>query len=293
MNNILPGWELDGMPDMSTYAHGARGVALVVGPDGTWHAGRIADLHDLDAVAAMARRRGRPDRRPPARRSPPRCPATPPARPGRIRHGAAILTLPTPRQVTARTRPTHSGRIRRPVGRRPARRPQRRRGGPARRHAQPRPPSPLRSPTSSPPGTPSTPPSTMTRKPTGLSPSPAPSPNPVLALLDERGDAGARRDEIVAEIGRSRRQRQALAGHHARSRPDHRQRQHPGRPVLPTRARPRRRRRPRPTTTLRNHSQRRFGPPTCLTDLSIRPPIPTRDGQVAKSAVSQDSRHFP
>lgn len=60
MNNIVPTWELDGMPDMSTYAQGIPGVALVVGPDGTWRAGRVRDLHDLDAVEALARRRGRP-----------------------------------------------------------------------------------------------------------------------------------------------------------------------------------------------------------------------------------------
>lgn len=60
MNNLIPGWELEGMPDMSTYAHGVKGVALVVGPDSAWHAGRVRDLHDLDAVAALDKRRGRP-----------------------------------------------------------------------------------------------------------------------------------------------------------------------------------------------------------------------------------------
>lgn len=60
MNNIVPGWEADGMPDMSTYAHGTRGVALIVRPDGTWTAGRVSDLSDLDAVQALASRRGKP-----------------------------------------------------------------------------------------------------------------------------------------------------------------------------------------------------------------------------------------
>ncbi|HYZ51966.1 MAG TPA: hypothetical protein VE733_00435 [Streptosporangiaceae bacterium] len=52
MNKLIEGWELEGMPDMSTYGAGKPGVALIVGPDGTWQAGRVRDLHDLDAVAA-------------------------------------------------------------------------------------------------------------------------------------------------------------------------------------------------------------------------------------------------
>jgi hypothetical protein len=59
MNKLIEGWELEGMPDMSTYGAGKPGVALIVGPDGTWQAGRVRDLHDLDAVAEIARRRGR------------------------------------------------------------------------------------------------------------------------------------------------------------------------------------------------------------------------------------------
>jgi hypothetical protein len=60
MNNTVPEWEEDGMPDMSTYAQGTKGVALVVGPDRTWKAGRVRDLHDFDQVMALAKRRGRP-----------------------------------------------------------------------------------------------------------------------------------------------------------------------------------------------------------------------------------------
>ena len=60
MNNAVPDWEADGMPNMATYAQGVPGVALVVGPDGTWKAGRTRDLHDFDQVMALARRRGRP-----------------------------------------------------------------------------------------------------------------------------------------------------------------------------------------------------------------------------------------
>jgi hypothetical protein len=60
MNNVVPGWELAGMPDMSAYAPGIPGVALIVDADSTWRAGRIRDLSDLDAVEHLARRRGQP-----------------------------------------------------------------------------------------------------------------------------------------------------------------------------------------------------------------------------------------
>lgn len=60
MNNILDNWDAEGMPDMATYAQGQRGVALVVGPDGRWVTGQTGALHDLDAVADLARRRGKP-----------------------------------------------------------------------------------------------------------------------------------------------------------------------------------------------------------------------------------------
>jgi hypothetical protein len=60
LGNLISDWELLGMPDMATYAQGVKGVALVVGPDGTWKAGRVRDLHDFDQVMALAKRRGRP-----------------------------------------------------------------------------------------------------------------------------------------------------------------------------------------------------------------------------------------
>jgi hypothetical protein len=60
MNNTVPDWEADGMPDMATYAEDQPGVALVVGPAGKWQAGQTGALHDLDAVEALARRRGKP-----------------------------------------------------------------------------------------------------------------------------------------------------------------------------------------------------------------------------------------
>ena len=135
MNNILPGWELAGMPDMSAYAPGVMGVALVVGPAGTWHAGRISDLHDLDAVADIARRRGRPTATlPPAIAGalPGYATRNDPAAPG---GDAAILTLPRPGRPPPR--PDRHGVRKRPVGCGPAHRPQQRCPGPARRHARP------------------------------------------------------------------------------------------------------------------------------------------------------------
>ncbi|GIH89903.1 hypothetical protein Psi01_05330 [Planobispora siamensis] len=60
MNNVIPGWELAGMPNMETYARGVHGVALVVDGNSLWRAGRVRDLSDLDAVEALAGRRGAP-----------------------------------------------------------------------------------------------------------------------------------------------------------------------------------------------------------------------------------------
>jgi hypothetical protein len=199
MNNIVPGWELDGMPDMSTYAQGTRGVALVVSPDGTWRAGRVAGLHDFDAVTALARRRGRPAAALP--------PAIAAALPGyATRHqaadGAAILTLPASRRVrqdqagaaggyggpsAVAGLASLSGNVQARLARMPA----------------------------------------LPAEPTSIAdliaardavnaaehndpeanraiPVPGTVAGPILALLEERGDAGARRDEIVAMVGRSR-----------------------------------------------------------------------------------------
>lgn len=60
MNNVIPEWEIDGMPNMASYARGVRGVALVVDSENTWRAGRIRDLSDLDAVEVLAHTRGAP-----------------------------------------------------------------------------------------------------------------------------------------------------------------------------------------------------------------------------------------
>ncbi|KWX03799.1 hypothetical protein TH66_13525 [Carbonactinospora thermoautotrophica] len=60
MGNVIPDWEIQGMPNMATYAQGVRGVALVVDAENNWRAGRVRDMSDLDAVQALAARRGRP-----------------------------------------------------------------------------------------------------------------------------------------------------------------------------------------------------------------------------------------
>ena len=200
MNNILPGWELAGMPDMSTYAPGVKGVALAVGPDGSWHAGRIGDLHDLDAVAGIARRRGRP-----AAALPPAIAAALPGYatrndPAASGSGATVLTLPASQPGHHHDQASTAGgsassAVARLAGL----------GNDvqARLAGMPGPPA----------------------EPTSLTaliaarnavnaaedndpeanraiPVPGTIANPVLSLLDERGDAGARRDEIVAELGR-------------------------------------------------------------------------------------------
>ncbi|MEV4161432.1 hypothetical protein [Nonomuraea dietziae] len=57
MNNLVQGWEALGMPDMSTYAPGVDGVILLVDKSNRWHAGRTRDLSDLDAVERLAYQR--------------------------------------------------------------------------------------------------------------------------------------------------------------------------------------------------------------------------------------------
>lgn len=60
MGNAIEDWEAAGMPNMATYARGVKGVALVVDGENTWTAGRVRDLSDLDAVEDLAHRRGAP-----------------------------------------------------------------------------------------------------------------------------------------------------------------------------------------------------------------------------------------
>jgi len=194
MNNIVPTWELDGMPDMSTYAQGKKGVALAVGPDGTWTAGQVANLSDLDAVAALAKRRGRPAAALPA--------AIADALPGyRDRHataaasdGAAVITLDPARRHAAGTGPSPVTRLSGLAG-------------------------DVAETLDSMPAAPDQPTSLAdliaarnavnaaeTNDPAANRAIPLPPhiAGPVLDLLEERGDAGARRDEIVTAVGRSR-----------------------------------------------------------------------------------------
>jgi membrane protein implicated in regulation of membrane protease activity len=188
MNNIVPGWEADGMPDMSAYGQGARGVALVVGPDGTWTAGRVADMSDLDAVQALAIRRGKP------------AAALPPAIAGKLpgyaqRHdpataGAAVITLdrhrasqPSPVTRLASLPAAVAGQLT---------------GMPA----VPGRPTPLADLIAARNAINAA--ETNTPAANRAIPVPATITSPVLNLLAARGDAGARRDEIVAAIGKSR-----------------------------------------------------------------------------------------
>ena len=188
-----------------SYAPGKPGVALVVGPDSRWRAGRVRDLSDLDAVAALARRRGRPTAALP--------PGIAAALPGyTTRHdnpavapessGAAILTLPAPRRTHRQDQAatdvqagpsaiTRLTRLSAAVEDRLAGMPD-------------------------PPGQPTSLTALIAARdavhaaehndpainraipiPDGIA-------EPILTLLDERGDAGARRDEIVTMLGRSR-----------------------------------------------------------------------------------------
>ncbi len=195
MNNIVPSWELDGMPDMSTYARGARGVALVVSPDGTWHAGRVAGLHDLDAVAALARRRGRP-----AAALPPGIAA---ALPGYLnRHdttaapgGAAVIPLPAGhgQPAAARGGPPAITRLARDL---PGEVAARLDGMPA-VPAQPVPLAGLIAARDAVSAAEDNDPAANRAIPV-----PGTIAGPVLALLGERGDAGARLGEIALALGR-------------------------------------------------------------------------------------------
>jgi hypothetical protein len=194
MNNTVPDWEADGMPDMSTYAQGTKGVALVVGDDGKWTAGRVRDLHDFDQVMALARRRGRPAARFPD--------AIANALPGYAdRHHAApagtapVINLDTARAAHGHDRPSPVTRMTDEL---------------------------VGDVTGQLAGMPTAPdqPTSLadliaardavnaaeTNDPDSNRAIPVPDhiAAPVLELLDQRGDTGARRDEIVTAVGKSR-----------------------------------------------------------------------------------------
>jgi hypothetical protein len=54
MRHVLPDHETLGLPDMSKYGEGHKGVALVVNRDNTWAAGRTFFLHGLEDIAEIA-----------------------------------------------------------------------------------------------------------------------------------------------------------------------------------------------------------------------------------------------
>jgi hypothetical protein len=211
MNNIVPDWEADKMPDMHTYAQGVDGVALVVDPRSQWRAGRIADLSDLDAVAALARRRGQPATTLPpviATRLPgytQRHDRTPGA-PAQTSQDAAILTLPGqhnqppgaggqagwpagPHDQNAITRLAHDlvAEVEARLGGMPTppAAPTSLTDLLAARHA-------INNAETNDPAT-----NQAIQLPERIS-------GPILGLLADRGDTGARRDEIVAAVGKSR-----------------------------------------------------------------------------------------
>ncbi len=205
MGNILPDWEADHMPDMHTYAEGVMGVALVVNPQNRHRAGRVGDLSDLDAVGQLARRRGRPTAALPAAIA-----AQLPGYTGRHHAtaapagtGATVLTLPQPSRGTGQAQPstttaTHArGTIAHLTGDLVTNVDTALAGMPtppasavnladltAARHA-------INNAETNDPAT---------NRGIPVNPRIA---DPILALLADRGDTGARRDEIVATLGRS------------------------------------------------------------------------------------------
>lgn len=209
MGNIVPDWEADQMPDMHSYAEGTKGVALVVDHARPWQAGRVADLSDLDAVAALARRRGRPAAALPA--------AIAASLPGyATRHlsvagqaapnGAAVAALGGPAGADPDGRQSdHPGQDARPGGRDAVARLTRELVAEveARLAGMPTPPQQ---------------PISLTEllaareafkraedndpEANRAIPIPAHISEPILGLLGERADAGVRRDEIVAALRR-------------------------------------------------------------------------------------------
>jgi membrane protein implicated in regulation of membrane protease activity len=204
MTNVVPGWELAGMPDMAAYAPGVPGVALVVDADSAWRAGRIRDLSDLDKVAELAQRRGRPTATLEAAIA-----AQLPGYDARHATGATVLTLPG-RDSHAPDTGTGGG------------------GGgwgidphdaDAITHLARDLVAEVESRLAGMPSPPERPVSLAdllaAREAISGAEDNDPAANraipvpdriaaPILGLLAERGDAGARRDEIVAAVGRSR-----------------------------------------------------------------------------------------
>lgn len=195
MNNIIDNWEGQGMPDMSTYAQGKQGVALVVGPDGQWRTGQTGPLHDLDAVADLARRRGKPAAR--LRED------IADLLPGyAARHDAVTPGGSAPVIDLGAARAAHDPGRRSPVARMSEELVDDVAGQLEGMPAAPERPTSLsdliaaRNAVNA----------AETNDPAANRAIPVPDhiSGPVLELLDQRGDAGARRDEIVTAVGKSR-----------------------------------------------------------------------------------------
>ncbi|MFB9890453.1 hypothetical protein [Planobispora takensis] len=60
MANVVPEWEAAGMPNMVTYRQGTKGVILIVDAANQWRAGRFRNLSDFRAVKQLAAARGGP-----------------------------------------------------------------------------------------------------------------------------------------------------------------------------------------------------------------------------------------
>jgi len=202
MGNAVPDWEADQMPDMHTYAEGVLGVALVVNPQSRWRAGRIGDLSDLDAVGELARRRGRPAAALPA--------AIAAQLPGYANRHATTLTLAD--GIHAAAPGISSGTHSQAPGTAP-------RDELAIRRLTRDLPAKVDASLADMPGVPGNAISLAdlaaarnainnaeTNDPAANRAIPIPPQiaEPVLNLLSNRGDTGARRDEIVTTVGRSR-----------------------------------------------------------------------------------------
>ncbi len=202
MNNIVPDWEADNMPDMHSYAPGVSGVALLVDPTNQWLAGRIRDLSGLPAVGQLAQQRGKPTATLPA--------AFAARLPGYTdRHqaapaagaGAAVLTLPTrntPATDSHGDRPDRTAVVTHLTRRLPTEVQARLAGMPG-PPADPTPLADLLAARQAISAAEDNPPEVNRAIPI-----PAAISGPVLRLLAERGDTGARRDEIVARLSKSR-----------------------------------------------------------------------------------------
>jgi hypothetical protein len=110
MNNVLPDWEADGMPDMHSYAPGIAGVALLVDPGNRWAAGRVRDLSSLAAVGQLAAARGKPTTTLPAQITA-RLPGYSDRHQATTQPSASATVLPLPTRPHAENAPAAPGHL--------------------------------------------------------------------------------------------------------------------------------------------------------------------------------------